>query len=158
MALTTTARTDPTSTATMIENGFSTKIAFEDVPALAIWEKSVQPPGIDGGNKIDVTTMFNATVRTYAPQALSEMTDSSVTAGYDPAVLPTILTLVNEVQTVTIHLPNTATWDFFGYLKSFVPAALTNGTHPEAACTIVSTNRDPADGAETDPDYTAPSP
>ena len=155
-APTTTPRSDPSGT--MLENGYQTLMAFANDADIGLWEKTVQPFGVEGGDKVDITTMHNQTVRTYAPQALKELTDSQMLCGYDPAVLSDILLLINNSGSVTSHMPDTSTWDFFGYLRSFVPAAHADGAHPEASCVVVATNRDPVSGDEEDPVYSAPSP
>lgn len=152
----TTARTTPTGD--MLENGYQTLMAFSADADVDIWEKGVQPPGLEGGEKVDITTMHNTTVHTYAAQALIEMTDMSMTAAYDPAVISQIIALVNVNGEITVHFPDTSTWDFYGYLRSFVPSENVNGTQPEAACTVVATNVNSGTGAEHTPVYTAPAP
>lgn len=151
-----TARSAPVGT--MLENGYQSLVAFEDDPDISFWEKDVQPMGFEGGDKIEITTMHNTTVRTYAAQALPGATDGEVTAAYDPAVLSQIVALVNVNNLVTFHFPDGSSWDFYGFLGSFVPSALTNGEHPEATCSIMATNVNDNSGAETTPAYNAPAP
>ncbi len=131
--------------------GFSTQIAFEADPNVAFWEKEVQPPGFDGGDKIDTTTMFNTLYRTAAARTLIEVTDGSALAAYDPLVLTEILSLINVEGSITIHFPDLSTLDFFGFLKSFVPQALVPGTQPEADIVVVITNYDPVNNVEQGP-------
>ena len=149
-----TARTTPTGT--MLENGYQSLIAFSTDPDCDIWEKSVQPPGIDGGDSIDITTQHNTTWKTKAAQALADMSDGQITGGYDPKALSQILALCNTSQVITVHFPDGSTWAFFGYLKSFVPNGNENGVMPEATCTFVVTNTDPATGEEEAPVYAVP--
>lgn len=151
-----TARSAPVGT--MLENGYQSLVAFADDPDISFWEKSVQPPGLDGGEKIDITTMHNTSVKTYAPQALSGMTDGDMTVAYDPVVLSQIIALINVSNAVTNHFSDGSSWDGFGYLQTFTPNAMSNGEQPEATCTVVYTNVDPADGSESSPSYTAPTP
>jgi len=147
----TTARSTPVGT--KIGDGYQTLIASATDPDVSFWEKGVQPPGLDGGEKVDNTTMHNTTVRTYSARSLIEMTDASTTAAYDPVVLDQIIALINVEGAWTIHHPNGDTWDFYGYLKSFVPTKNEEGTQPEAEITIVPTNVDPSDGSEAVPNY-----
>lgn len=151
-----TARSTPVGT--MLENGYQSLVAFANDPDISFWEKTVQPVGIEGGDKIDITTMHNTIVKTYAAQALSGTSDGSVTAAYDPAVLPQIIAIVNTNQAITNHFPDTSSWDAFGFLQTFQPDALSNGAQPEATCTVVYTNVNPADGSESQPTYNAPAP
>lgn len=148
-----TARVTPVGTA--LEDGFSSKIAFAADPDVAFWEITVTPPGIDGGDSIDQTTMFNTAWRTKAARQLKELTDASLTCAYDPAVISQIIALINVEGLVTVHFPDTSTLDFYGYLKSFTPGELSEGERPEADAVIVCTNYNTASGAEVAPSYTA---
>jgi len=144
----------------MLEDGYQTVITFADEPTIGLWEKTVTPPGQEGGEKVDVTTMHNVNVRTYAARFLKEVTDSQMTVAYDPAVLVDILALINVPGKISITFPDGSTWTFDGYLKNFQPGAIAEGTQPEATCSIVATNRDtdtPATLPEISPSYTAPS-
>ncbi|GIW60121.1 MAG: hypothetical protein KatS3mg087_1187 [Patescibacteria group bacterium] len=147
----TTARTAPTGK--RLSDGFSTKIAFAADPDVTFWEISVTPPGWDGGDKIDDTTMFNTAYRTFAPRKLIEGTDISAVVAYDPKVINEILALINVNGWITVHFPNGDTLDFVGYLKSFVPSELSEGERPTADITIVVTNRLDT-GVETAPVFT----
>lgn len=133
----------------MLEDGYQSLVTFEADPDVALWEKTVQPPGLDGGDKIDVTTMHNTALRTYAPRSLQEMTDSQITGAYDPRLYPMIRALINVPTTITVLFPNGDTIAFFGYLKSFEPSELQEGEQPTATFMIVATNRD-SSGVEQD--------
>lgn len=151
MALVTTARGTPAGT--MLEDGHPTLIAFAANPTVAFWEKTVQPPGMDGGDAIDQTTMHNETYRTFASRALATMTEMTVTASYDPALYEDILDLINVEGSITIHFSDGSTVDFFGYLRVFAPQEMSEGIQPEAQVTIQPTNRDPVTQVETPPNY-----
>ena len=151
MPLTTTARTAPDGV--MLEDGFPTTIAFALKPAVAFWEKTVTPPGLDGGDAIEQTTMHNILYRTFASRSLITMTDITVTAAWDPKLYDDILDLINEEGSITVHFSNGDTVDFFGYLRLFEPQEESEGTQPEVQITITCTNRDPDTGAETAPNY-----
>ena len=151
----TTARGTPSGT--VLEDGFVVKIAFAASATIAFEEKTVQPPGLDGGDPIDVTTQFNVKWRGKAARSLITGTDAQTTVAYDPAVLTAIeTTLLNVNGWITIHFPDGSTYDFIGYLKEFVPQSASEGSQPEANVVIVRTDR--LAGVETDPVYTAPSP
>lgn len=153
--MTTTARTTPTGD--MLEYGYQTLIAFAADADIDLWEKSVQPPGVDVGDAIDITTQHNDTWRTSAPRALLTLMPISITVAYDPAVYDQIIAIIGDNGWITIHFPDGSTLDFVGFLKSFVPGELSeDGGHPTATCEIVPTNV--LTGTETEPVYTAPSP
>lgn len=138
-----------------LEDGFSTKIAFEADPDVSFWEIGVQPPGIDGGEAIQTSTMHNIAWRTMAPRALKSLTPCQTTVAYDPNVYNNILDLINVKQSITVHFPDGSTLDFFGFLKSFSPQAATEGNMPTANVDIVPTNTDPDDGTEAAPVLTS---
>lgn len=153
-APTTTARATPAGI--KMDDGFSTVIAFSRDVDVSFWEKTVTPPGIDGGDAIETTTMHNDIWRTMAPRRLKTLTDASITVAYDPAVFTQILdNLINQEGSITIHFPDGSTLDFYGYLKTFEPGENTEGEQPEATITIVPTNQDPTTGSEEPPILTS---
>jgi len=148
-----TARSTPVGV--KLGDGFATKIAFALDPDVSFWERSVTPLGFEGGDPVDTSTMFNTTWRTKASRSLKESTDISGSAGYDPRVYDQIVTMINQDDQITIHFPDSSTIAFWGFLKTFTPAELVEGTFPEASFTIVALNVDSA-GLETGPNYISP--
>lgn len=149
-APTPTARVTPSGS--RLDDGYQALVTFETDPDVKLWEKEVTPPGIDGGDPINTTTQHNVALRTKSPAALTEMTSSSFTAAYDPAVYPQILALVNVLTVVTYHFPNGTTLAFWGWLRSFEPDGMSEGSQPEATVNIEAANQDTA-GTERDPVY-----
>lgn len=146
-----TSRSTPVGT--KLDDGFSTLIAFADDPDVSFWEKTVQPPGVDGGDAIETTTMHNSTWRTMAARQLKTLTEVAVTAAWDPLVYDQIVALVNVEGLITVHFPDTSTLDFYGFLKDFVPGDNVEGEQPEADITIIPTNWNPNSGVEAGPTF-----
>lgn len=140
-----------TPTGIKLDDGFRTAIAFARNPNVSLWEKTVTPPGLDGGDAIQTATMRNNRWRTKAPRSLIEMTEMSFVAAYDPAIYDDILDLLNEEGAITVHFPDGSTLSFYGYLRVFEPQEVSEGEQPEANVTIEITNQDPVTGAEEDP-------
>lgn len=138
-----------------MDDGYRTLITFASHPTISFWEKTVQPPGLDGGDEIDTTTMHNIDWRTNAPRALIRMTEQTVMAAYDPNLYNTILALINRETTVTVTFPDGSTLAFYGFLKSFEPDELVEGEQPEATILVVPTNQNPTTGAEEAPVLTS---
>lgn len=132
-------------------DGFSTKITFSRDPALSLWEVTVKPPGIDGGESINTSTMHNVTWETKAARQLKTLTDSTFKAAYDPAVITDLVDMINVYQTITIRYPDGSTEAFYGFLQKFEPDENQEGTMPTASCTIVATNYDYSNAAEAGP-------
>lgn len=152
--MTTTARSAPGGVKP--DDGFSSLIAFAADPDISFWEKTVKPPGLDGGEPIDTTTMHNTSLRTMGPRSLATMTPFTTKVTYDPEVYDQILAIINTAGWVTVHFWDGSTIDFYGYLQKFEPDDLSEGAQPEATVTIVPTNTVPATGAESSLTYTAP--
>jgi hypothetical protein len=139
-----------------MKDGYKTLIANSLVPTVAFWEREVTPPGADGGEMIDTTTMFNTIWKQFAPRALVTLTPVKVTAGYNDSLTTAITgSLLNKECSWTVHFPSGSTLAFYGFLRMFTPAALVEGTFPTAEIEIVPTNTDPSDGSEAAPVFAA---
>jgi hypothetical protein len=132
-------------------DGFPTTVAMENLLTIPFWEKTVTPPGIDGGEAIEQSTMHNVAWRTFRARSLKTLTPMTLTAANDPAVFTNIEAQCNIEQTFTVKLADGSTIAFYGYLQKFEPQSHEEGTQPEATITIVPTNRDPSDGSEAGP-------
>ncbi len=152
-APTVTARLTPVGI--MLQDGYVSHITFAADPDISFWERSVQPPGMDGGEPINLTTMFNNTYRTNVPRQLITLTPIKVVACYDPAVFSQIQALMNVVTAVTVLFPDGSTIAFWAFLQKFEPGELVEGKEPEATLTIVPTNYDPVNDVESDPVVTS---
>lgn len=146
MAVASVTRTTPGGT--MLKDGYSTKIGFEDDLDIEFWEKTVTPGGYDGGDPIDITTMWNSAVRTKASRTLYDSTDGSAVVAYDPIAIESIKSIINVESIITYSFPDGSTDSRYGYLRSFEPNELAEGSHPEATVSIVHTNRNADTDAE----------
>jgi hypothetical protein len=144
-----TARVLPTGI--MLDDGFPTVIAFALNPSVNLWEMSVKPPGVDGGDPKDLSTMHQVAWRRRGPRKLKTLTDSTFTAGYDPKAQGECEALVNKEGAITIHWPDGGTRSFFGFLQKFEPNEVKEGEPPTAQVTIVPTNWDPVNHVEAGP-------
>ena len=139
-----------------LDDGHSTKVAFSRDNDVSFWEKGVTPPGLDGGDAIDTTTMHNVAYRTFAPRQLKSLTESQCRAAYDPNVYNNILdNLLNQAGSVTCAFSDGSTLDYYGYLRTFEPDEITEGEQPEASITINPTNFDPTNDVEAGPVLTS---
>lgn len=132
-------------------DGFATKVTFARDPDVSLWETTVTPPGVDGGDAIDTNTMHNVSWRTMAARALKTLTEFTFTAAYDPDVLNQLLALVNVYDTITVRHPDGSTWAFYGFLRVFQPETHEEGTMPTATVTVQPTNYDYANAVEAGP-------
>ena len=148
-----TTRTAPTGY--HLPEGYRATVAFSLAPAIQLWERDLKPPGIDGGNMIDITTQFNNTWHTGFPPHLKKFGPISFNAAYDPDAYQTIIsTLVNaNAGSVTFWFPSGDSIDMYAYLSKFEPQELKIGDYPMAACTIEVTNLDPSGFVEQGPVY-----
>lgn len=137
-----------------LTDGFPTTISFALLPGVNLWEVNVKPPGWDGGEAIDISTMHNVAYMTYAPRQLKKLTPISSNCAYDPNVLKQVTdSLINKPGSITIWFPDNSAVSFFGYLQKFEPTDMKEGEHPVAACIIIPTNYDPVNNVEAGPLY-----
>ncbi len=137
-----------------IGDGYQTLVAFTGFLTIAFWERAITPPGLDGLEPIDTTTMHNTVYRSMTPRTLQTLTGFSMTALYDPVVYQDIIAMINVPTTVTVHFPDLSTLCFYGYLRSFKPGALEEGKVPEATVEVQPTNTDPITCLPEAPVYT----
>jgi len=157
-APTITARSLPSPASGKMPDGFPTTIAFAANAAIQFWEVTTQPPGIDGGEPINNTTMLNILWRTMRARKLKTLTPIKVTAAYDPDAFNSatnLVTMINHEDSVTVHFPTNDTVAFYGYLQKAEPAEHKEGEMPLLTITVVPTNWDPANNVEAGPLYTS---
>lgn len=135
-------------------DGYRTTITFSKFLTVALWEKDVKPPGVDGGEPIDTTTMLNDLWHTMAPRSLKKLEPVTANYAYDPDDYPTIISMTNEEQTITVRMPNGGTICFYGYLQKATPGDNKDGEQPMLAATIIPTLEDPTTRVEQGPVYT----
>lgn len=138
-----------------IDDGYQTLVSFAADPSVEFYEKTVTPPGMDGGGEVDTTTMLNSTYRTRNAKALVTMSPMSMTCAYDPACYDSILTLINVNNLITVTFPDGSTLAFWGWLNSFTPGECAEGEQPTADVEVIPSNQN-SSGVETAPVYTAP--
>ena len=134
-----------------LQDGHATLVTLGANADIAIWEKTVTPPGYDGGDPIDLTTMHNIVYRTSGPRALVTMTDITMTGLYDPIMYTEILARVNQEDTITVTFADGTQVSFFGFVQSFTPQDHAEGTPPEAQILIHPTNWDYENDVEAGP-------
>lgn len=125
-----------------LTNGFSSKITVKRFPAISLWEVSGTPPGWDGGEMIDITTMHNTRFRQMYPRSLISLTESSWTVAYDPNVHNTLDDAIGVNDEFTVTFRDGSTEAFWGVLRQFTPQELADGTMPLATMVISPTNSD----------------
>lgn len=143
-----------------LPNGWQSTLAMSLLPSAALYEQTIMPPGIDGGDMIPQTTMRNNVWRTFAPRGLKTVMPITIKAAYDPGILENlggtaaIQQLININQAMTIHWPDGSAVSFYAALHKGEFEALEEGKQPLVTLTITPTNMD-ASGNEAGPVITA---
>ena len=138
-----------------LEDGYQTLITFASHPTIKFWEKTVKPPGLDGGDGIDTTTMHNVTYRTFDTKHLKTLTESVLTGPYDPDVFTTLVAQININQACTTKFPDGSTLTYYGAITKAEIGEHKEGELPEMTITIKPTNWDPTGFVEAAPVFTA---
>jgi hypothetical protein len=133
-----------------IDDGFSTTVDLAANPSVHFWEKTVTPPGVEGGGANDTSTMRNTAWRTKAPKKLKTLSDGKMTVAYDPEIYDDVLAMVQVNQLITVNFADGDTLAFWGWIDSFVPGAAEEGSQPTAEVTFIPSNQDDT-GAEVAP-------
>lgn len=134
-----------------MDDGFPTRMVFAASTTASLWEKSIKPPGMDGGEAIETTTMRNTTWRTMASRSLKTLTDMTGEAAYDPVIYSTLLSIINVETTVTIQFYDGTTLAFYGFLRLVEPNDIVEGEQPTLQFTVTPTNVDPTTRGEEAP-------
>jgi hypothetical protein len=140
-----------TPTGYKMPDGYRSLITWAKKPNIQFWEREVKPPGIDGKEAIDTTTMHNITWRTYAARHLKTLTESSFMAALDPDVMNDIWSLVNNEDSVTMTYPSNDQMAFFGFLQKVDFENFKEGEFPGITVTLTPTNWDPVGFVEAAP-------
>jgi len=128
----------------LLQDGFKLLITFPG-SGVTFHEVSGKPGGFDGGDKIDLSTMRNTLLKTYASQTLVDTTDATLRVAYDSALIGSIQSQINVNQEIVFTLPDESTVTFWGFLKIFEPGDFTMGERPEADIVFSPTNLNDAD-------------
>lgn len=126
-----------------IDDGHATTVDFNLGPSgtTVWWEKTVTPPGYDGGGENDTTTMRNSVYRTKWPKKLITLTPMSFVASYDSQIYPRVLTMLNENQLITVTFPDDSTLAFWGWINTFTPNEVVEGEQPTANVEVIPSNQ-----------------
>ena len=140
-----------TPTGRPLKNGYQSLLTMSADPDILIWEKGVTPPGMDGGDPIDASTMHDVTWRIMFPAALITLTEASVRGAWKPQLFTLLLAVLNVEQTITCWFSNGGNIAFYGFLRTFEPDEMVEGEQPEATFTIQPTNWDPTNNVAAGP-------
>jgi hypothetical protein len=135
------------------DDGYQTLLTFALNGAVEFWEKTVTPPGFDGGGPVSTTTMRNTLLRTKSPKFLYEMTQISASVAWSGGAIDDVKAMINKNQLITVTFPDGSTLAFYGWLDKFNPGEHTEGEQPEAEVIIECSNQD-ENGVETEAVYT----
>ena len=136
-----------------MKEGHSTKIAFSARPQFSAWEIEVQPPGIDRGDPINITTMHNTVWETMYAKVLKTLTSFNLILAYSLEAFDDVTDFIIDAVdwSITCHFPGGDKLDVFAFMQSFIPQSHKRGELPTANSTIVPTNFDRANNVEAGP-------
>lgn len=147
----------PTPGTYKVPDGYQTLLVCSLNPSLGLYQKQVKPPGMEGGEKIDTTTMHNLVWRTFHPRSLKTLTDAQIQAAYDPDVFAStggLLVVINKNTSWTCYFPDGSYMDFFAALTKADASENKEGEMPMLTCTVSPTNWDETGQVESGPIFT----
>ena len=145
----------PSPAGIKLKDGYRCFVTIAASTTIGLWTKEATPPGVDGGESIDQTTMHNDDWVTRAFQSLLDLTESTYKCAYDPAVYTTMVTAANTETTITYHFSDGSTLAFYGGVRKFEFDALVRGQQPTCTVTFTPTNFDPVNKVEAAPVLTS---
>jgi hypothetical protein len=105
-------------------------------------EKEVQPPMLEMGGPIDVTTQRNAFWETKMPRKLQKVGPVVTHCSYDPAAYPAISALMGVLVSILVIFPDGSQLGaLYGWLEKFVPTSNKAGDFPLAEVTLEIANK-----------------
>lgn len=140
-----------------LTDGHQTLIGFSLNLTVLLREKTVQPPGIQGGGPVPQTTMRNSVWRTAMPKQLKAMSAMNVKVSYDPGTYNEIIAMINLNQQITVTFSDTSTLKFYGWIDEFIPDDTEEGAQPTATLKLEPSMLD-GSAAEAGPTYTTAAP
>jgi hypothetical protein len=117
---------------------------------IGLWEQTVTPMSLSGGDKVNIGNQYNTKYETFVPQRLITVGPMQMTVQYDPAAIDDITQAINDNTTITIHFPNGDRLAYYGYLKEFTPGEVARNGNPTATVVIEATMWDPVNFVESD--------
>lgn len=134
-----------------IDDGLGTTMTWGSSTTFTLEKMSITPPAIEGGDKIDITTLNRTAWRTFVPKTLKQLEDAGFTARWDAS--EHIDAPINSNEAITITFPDGDKIVFWGYLKTLEVGEIVEGDKVEGTGTITVTNWNGS--AETAPTYSA---
>lgn len=104
---------------------------------LVFYEKSVQPRGEAGGDKINISTNDNVSRESFAPRTRSAPTPAVLVCTYDSTDYDAYMAAIGVADTILVTYPDDSTrTPEAGWLNDFVPEVAEHGTQPTATATF----------------------
>lgn len=143
-----------------ITDGFPTTVSLlvgnsgDTVESVLFWEKTVTPPGVQGGGPNDTTTMRNTRWRTRQAKKLLTLSEAGMTCAYDPALYSTIMSVVQVNRRWQVDFPDGSAIRIWAWLDEFTPNEVSEGEQPDADVTVIPSNQDNT-STEVGPEFIA---
>jgi hypothetical protein len=113
--------------------------------AIVFYEKSVQIPGIEGRDPINITTNDNGDTLSFAPPVRGQVTPAQAVVTYDSTDLTAILAARNVKDTILVKYPDDTTEDpQVGWLRSAIPDNAEDAAQPTMTVTFEFEGEAPA--------------
>lgn len=113
--------------------------------AIVFYEKSVQIPGEEGRDPINITTNDNGDLLSFAPPIRGQITPAQAVVTYDSTDLTAIKAAVNVKDTILVTYPDDTTEAAItGWLRSAIPDNAEDAAQPTMTVTFEFEGEAPA--------------
>ena len=133
-----------------ITDGSGTTLTWATSSSFVVSKTEIKPYGLDGGGRVETTTLENTIWETASPKKLKKCTALTFEGLFDPALLAAAPVNVND--TITITYPDGSHDVVRGWLDKWEPGTIKVGDKTTCSGTIEISNQN--GGTETGPAFT----
>jgi len=124
-------------------DGYNCRISLVN-QGITVYEKNVTPPGVEGGDPINITTNDNGDFQSFAPRSRKQKTPAQSEVTYNDTDLDALEAAVDQSDDILRVWPDDSTKLESGWLRSSIPNQTQEGEQPTTNLTFEYQGEAPA--------------
>jgi len=124
-------------------DGYNIRISLVN-QGITLYEKNVTPPGVEGGDPINITTNDNGDFMSFAPRSRKQRTAAQAEVTYDDTDLDALEAAVDQSDDILVVWPDDTTKLDSGWVRSVIANQTQEGEQPTANITFEYQGEAPA--------------